>query len=77
MARYFFDVDDGVEVRDTIGRELEGGAILRGEALRVITALAAAEAEEARETTLVLTVRDQNGAIPLKVRMVCQVEEPT
>ncbi|MCE4225591.1 hypothetical protein HCU64_17705 [Methylobacterium sp. C25] len=73
--RYYFDINDGTEVRDEIGRVLEGGEILRAEALRVITRLTAAEAEEARETTLVLAVRDQVGKTALKVRIVCQLEE--
>ena len=74
-SRYFFDVNDGVQMRDEIGRVLEGGPILRAEALRVITALASAEAEDAKETTLVLSVRDEKGDIALKVRLVCQVDE--
>lgn len=75
MPRYFFDIDDGVEMRDEIGRELESGAILRAEALQVAAALVIAEAQDAKETTLVLTVRDEAGATPLKVRLVSQVEE--
>ncbi|PXW49861.1 hypothetical protein [Methylobacterium sp. B4] len=75
MPRYFFDIDDGVELRDEIGRELESGAILRAEALQVAAALVTAEAQDAKETTLVLTVRDEAGATPLKVRLVNQVEE--
>ncbi|GLS44468.1 DUF6894 family protein [Methylobacterium brachythecii] len=75
MPRYFFDVHDGVDLRDEIGRDLESGSILRAEALKVVTALMAAEADDARETTLVLTVRDAAGVTPLKVRLVCQVEE--
>lgn len=75
MPRYFFDVNDGTEHRDEVGRELEGGAILRAEAIQVVTALMKAEAEEAKETTLVLTVRDEAGAIPLRLRLVCQVQD--
>lgn len=75
MPRYFFDVNDGAEMRDDIGRELEAGEELRAEALKVVTKLMAAEAEDAKETTLVLTVRDATAAIPLKIRLVCQVEK--
>lgn len=75
MPRYFFDVKDGVDLRDEVGREIEGGAILRAEALQVVAGLMKAEAADARETTLVLTVRDETDAVPLKVRVVCQVEE--
>ncbi|MCE4225010.1 hypothetical protein HCU64_14715 [Methylobacterium sp. C25] len=75
MARFFFDIHDGVEVRDEIGRELEPGPILRTEALKVVARLMEAEAEDAKETTLLLTVRDSYGSIHLKIRLVCQVEE--
>ena len=75
MPRYFFDIHDGVELRDEIGRDLESGAILRAEALQAATRLVAAEAEDSKETTLILTVRDAAGAMSLKVRVVCQVEE--
>ncbi|GJD82467.1 DUF6894 family protein [Methylobacterium haplocladii] len=75
MPRFFFDVNDGAEMRDEIGREVSNGAGVKTEALRVIAALLTAEAEDAAETTLVLSVRDDSGAIPLKLRMVCQVEE--
>jgi hypothetical protein len=75
MPRYFFDVNDGAEHRDEIGRELEAGAILRAEALQVATALMKAEADDAKETTLVLSVRDVNADTRLRIRLVCQVEE--
>lgn len=75
MPRYFFDVNDGVELRDRVGRDVEGGAILRAEALQVATALMKAEAEDAKETTLVLSVRDETGAIILRVRLACQLDE--
>ncbi|GJE54820.1 MULTISPECIES: DUF6894 family protein [Methylobacterium] len=75
MPRYFFDVNDGTEHRDEIGRELKGCADMKSEALRVIAALLAAEAEDAKDAMLVLSVRIATGAITLKVRMACQVEE--
>lgn len=68
-------MNDGTEHRDEIGRELERGAILRAEALQVATTLLKAEADDTQETTLVLTARDEVGATPLKVRLVCQVQE--
>ncbi|GJE53983.1 MULTISPECIES: DUF6894 family protein [Methylobacterium] len=75
MARYFFDLNDGSDIPDEIGREIADLAALRREALRVMTSLTAAEAEDAKDTTLVMTVRDEAGRTPLKVRLVCQVEE--
>lgn len=75
MPRYFFDVYDGTDLRDEVGRELEDDdAIIRAEALHVIAKLMKAEAEDAKETALILTVRDETGAKPLTVRLVCQVE---
>ncbi|GJE54819.1 MULTISPECIES: DUF6894 family protein [Methylobacterium] len=75
MPRYFFDVNDGAELQDDVGRVLESGAPLRAEAIRTVALLLAAEADNAKDTALVLSVRDANGAIPLKVRMACHVEE--
>lgn len=74
MPRYFFDIDDGLNVRDEIGREIGSADFLRREALRMITELSSAEAEDARETALVLTARAEAGTKRLKVRLVCQVE---
>jgi hypothetical protein len=75
VSRYFFDIDDGSVHSDEIGREVRDANALRREALGVVAALMVAEAEDARETTLVLSARDENGKVSLKVRMVCQVEE--
>ncbi|WP_238231944.1 DUF6894 family protein [Methylobacterium thuringiense] len=74
MPRYYFDVTDGTEIRDEIGRELEEGSILRAETLQTAARLLIAEAEDSKETTLVLTVRDEANAIPLRVRLACQLE---
>ncbi|MEE7457561.1 hypothetical protein MPAR168_23490 [Methylorubrum populi] len=75
MPRYFFDVHDGIDVRDEVGRELEDNdAILQAEALQVVTELMKAEAADAKETALILTVRDKNGGIAFRVRLICQVE---
>ncbi|MCE4225206.1 hypothetical protein HCU64_15725 [Methylobacterium sp. C25] len=75
MSRYFFDIDDGSTIPDEIGREIRDYRMLRREALGVVAALMAAEAEDAKETTLILSARDETGHVSLKVRMVCQVED--
>ena len=75
MPKYFFDIHDGCAIRDDIGRNIEGGGILRAEAVKVATMLMREEAETGNETTLVLTVRDEAGGTPLTVRLVCQVSE--
>ncbi|MBB2964710.1 DUF6894 family protein [Methylobacterium sp. R2-1] len=75
MPRYFFDVHDGTDLCDVVGREIEDNEeILCAEALQVVTQLMRAETEDAKEAALVLTVRDEKGAIPLKIRLACQVE---
>ena len=75
MPRYFFDIHDGAEIRDEIGREIEHPALVRREALRVATALAAEEGEDESACSLVLTVRDEAGGDVLSVRLVCRVQE--
>ncbi|GEO99039.1 DUF6894 family protein [Methylobacterium haplocladii] len=75
MPRFYFDVHDGVDICDEVGRELPDRAAVREEALGVAIKLLAAEAAEAKEMTLILTVRDQSGATPLKIRLVSQIEE--
>lgn len=75
MPRFYFDIHDGLDIRDDVGRELPDRAAVREEALQVATKLLAAEAADSKETTLVLTVRDETGATPLKIRLVSQIEE--
>lgn len=75
MPRYFFDVNDGTEQRDEVGRVLEGVETLRARALQLAAALAKVEADDANEAVFVMTVRDEAGALPFRVRMVCQIEE--
>lgn len=75
MSRYYFDIVDGTLIRDEIGREIDTPLALRREALRIMTSLAAEEAEDAKDCSLHLTVRDETGATQLAIRLVCQVEE--
>lgn len=75
MPRFFFDVHDGVDIHDEVGRELAGRDAVREEALSVAIKLLAAEAADSKETTLVLTVRDEAGETPLRIRLVSQIEE--
>lgn len=76
MARYFFDIHDGAEIHDDIGREVENRHMLRQEALTVITGLAAAEGEDCDGYTIVLKVRNEAGSTALTLRMVVQVDDP-
>lgn len=76
MPRYYYDIDDGSEIRDQIGREIDDPQTLRRDALKVVTALSASEGEDSDGCSIVLRVRDQRGAIVLVLRMVCQVDEP-
>ncbi|MBB3901124.1 DUF6894 family protein [Methylobacterium brachythecii] len=75
MPRFYFDIHDGATIRDEIGRVLTSREEVRREALKVALKLLAAEAEDARETALVLTVRDEAGGVSLRIRVVSQVEE--
>jgi hypothetical protein len=74
-SRYYFDISDGTLIRDEIGREIDTPLGLRREALRIITARAAAEADDAKECALQVAVRDETGTPRLAIRLVCQVEE--
>lgn len=75
MPRFYFDMHDGVDIRDEVGRDLADKAAVREEALDVAIKLLAAESADSKETTLVLTVRDEAGASPLTIRLVSQIEE--
>ncbi len=75
MARYFFDIHDGADLRDEVGREIGDPLALRREALRVMTALMAAEAEDSQDCTLVLTVRHESGDAIMTIRLVCQIDD--
>ncbi len=75
MARYFFDIHDGADLRDEVGREIGDPLALRREALRVMTALMAAEAEDSQDCTLVLTVRHESGDGIMTIRLVCQIDD--
>ncbi|WP_232628868.1 DUF6894 family protein [Methylobacterium sp. Leaf118] len=75
MPRYFFDINDGTHLRDEVGREIQEPLALRREALRVMTALMAAEAEDSQDCTLVLSVRNEASETVMTIRLVCQVDD--
>lgn len=75
MPRYYFDIHDGFELRDDVGRDIKDLRAARTEALTVITGLAAAEGEDSDGYTIVLDVWDEAGANVLTVRMVCQLDD--
>lgn len=75
MPHYFFDIHDGFDLRDDVGRDLENVEEVRSEALKVIAGLAAAEGEDSDGYAIVLNVRDESGDSALSVRMVCQVDD--
>ncbi len=75
MSRYFFDIHDGVDLRDEVGREIGDPLALRREALRVMTSLMAAEAEDSQDSTLVLTVRNETDDVVMTIRLVCQIDD--
>lgn len=75
MPRYFFDINDGTDLQDEVGREIRDPLALRREALRVMTTLMAAEAEDSQDCTLVLTVRNGSGDSVMTIRLVCQIDD--
>ncbi|GAB6843585.1 hypothetical protein HNR00_001110 [Methylorubrum rhodinum] len=75
MPRYFFDIHDGVALSDEVGREIGDPLALRREALRVMTSLMAAEAEDSQDCTLVLAVRNETGDDVMTIRLVCQIDD--
>ncbi|GLS47064.1 DUF6894 family protein [Methylobacterium brachythecii] len=77
MPRYFFDIHDGFEFRDEDGRELVDSEAVRREALKVMGELSASEGKNSDGYTIVVKVRDENGASALTLRSVFQIEDPT
>ncbi|GJE29683.1 DUF6894 family protein [Methylobacterium organophilum] len=75
MPRFFFDIEDGVFVRDEEGLELDGQDAIRREAAKAITAIASDAAQGGAFPTLVLTVRDMADQTVLRVRLVCSIED--
>ncbi len=76
MPRYFFDVLDGVFIRDEEGLELASIDVARIEVLRTLPAMAvhARTAKEARQ--LRIDVRDESGKYVLTGTLMMVVEEP-
>ncbi|GJE75706.1 MULTISPECIES: DUF6894 family protein [Methylorubrum] len=75
MPRFFFDIHDGADLRDEVGREISEPLALRREALRVMTTLMAAEAEDSQDCALTLSVRNENGDCVMTIRLVCQIDD--
>lgn len=75
MARYFFDVHDGQDVTDRVGRDIADRQTLRQESLSVVTRKAADDARDGKPCAVVLNVRDDRGQAVLTVNLVCQVLE--
>ncbi|MCE4224705.1 hypothetical protein HCU64_13150 [Methylobacterium sp. C25] len=74
MPRYFFDVHDGVDVRDDAGRELEGPEAARQEAVRLAAEYAKDVENLSAGGLLVVTVRDGSGTTVTTVRLICQID---
>lgn len=74
MPRYYFDVHDGTERRDPVGRELDGFEQASREAGTIVASVAANELPDNPDITVIVNVRDGSGAGVLILRMVCQAE---
>jgi len=74
MPRYFFDIDDGIEIIDEIGREVLDAQQARYEAYKVIGDLLTAEGEDSDGLTLIPNIRDGKGRTVMTIRSVIQIE---
>ena len=69
MARYFFDIDDGVtKRRDASGIDLAGPETLPAEAFNLLRLLVQDKMPEGRPT-FVVQVRDEAGAVAYRGEM--------
>lgn len=76
VPRYYFDIHDGAVVIDTDGRELPDRAAARDEALARVAAFAAEPKKLGGGGGVVVTVRDGPENVLMRLRLVCQIEDP-
>ncbi|GLS46232.1 DUF6894 family protein [Methylobacterium brachythecii] len=76
MPRYFFDVHDGVEVRDDVGRVFADQEGARREALQLAADYAKVVENLSASGLLVVTVRSEAGETVAVVRLICQIDAP-
>jgi hypothetical protein len=75
VPRYFIDLHDGANlVRDQKGVDLPDLAAARAQAVRMMTRLAQGLADPHERQDYVVAVRDDQGAIRLRLRLSYDVE---
>lgn len=76
MPRYYFDIDDSVSISDETGQDFADIAAARAEAFRRAAVYAGDPANLKKSGVIVVTVRDAPDSVVLRVRLICQVEDP-
>jgi hypothetical protein len=75
VPRYFIDLHDGANlVRDREGFDLPDLSAARTQAVRILTRLAQGLADPMERQDYVLAVRDDQGAVRLRLRLSYDVE---
>ena len=75
VPRYFIDLHDGANlVRDRDGFDLPDLAAARAQAVRILTRLAQGLTDPMERQDYVLAVRDEQGAVCLRLRLSYDVE---
>jgi hypothetical protein len=77
MPRYFFDIDDDVKLTDDEGMALPDLKAARGEAARALAEAAKDVLPDGgHEKELVISVRDDTGAVVLTARLSFSTHPP-
>ena len=75
VPRYFIDLHDGANlVRDRDGFDLPDLAAARAQAVRILTRLAQGLTDPMERQDYVIAVRDEQGAVRLRLRLSYDVE---
>lgn len=72
MPRYFFDIKDGVDVRDDVGIDLADMTAARAHAIRRTADFVSHLDNDGDGGYLIVTIRDESQTL-LKIRLVCQM----
>ncbi|RYF45333.1 MAG: hypothetical protein EOO38_16220 [Cytophagaceae bacterium] len=73
MARYFFDVSDGVDIRDDTGHDLPDLQAARSHAISRATKFVAQLDDEGKGGYIIVTIRDAHRIITT-LRLVCHID---
>lgn len=76
MQRYFFDISDGVQIHDDVGRLMPSLEAARLHAITRATEFVAKLDGGGQGGYIVITIRDV-GAILAVLRLVCQIAAPS